>query len=32
VSEEDSIQSWLKDHAIEDVEAFVSDMAGSVGN
>jgi len=28
VSEEDSIQSWLNDNAIEDVEAFVSDMAG----
>ena len=28
MSEEGSIQSWLKDNAIEDVEAFVSDMAG----
>ena len=28
MSEEDSIQSWLTEHAIEDVEAFVSDMSG----
>jgi len=28
VSEEDQIQTWLKEHAIEDVEAFVPDMAG----
>ena len=29
MSEEDQIQSWLKEHAIEDVEAFVPDMAGA---
>ncbi len=29
VSEEDRIQTWLKDNAIEDVEAFVPDMAGA---
>ncbi len=29
VSEEDQIQTWLKDNAIEDVEAFVPDMAGA---
>jgi len=28
VSDEDQIQTWLKEHAIEDVEAFVPDMAG----
>jgi glutamine synthetase len=29
VSERDEIQSWLKKHNIEDVEAFVPDMAGA---
>jgi glutamine synthetase len=29
VSEQVQIQSWLKDHSIEDVEAFVPDMAGA---
>lgn len=29
MSEEDQIQAWLKEHAIEDVEAFVPDMAGA---
>ncbi len=29
MSEEDSIQVWLKKHGIEDVEAFVPDMAGA---
>jgi len=29
VSEQDDINSWLKDYEIEDVEAFVPDMAGS---
>jgi glutamine synthetase len=29
VSEPDEIQSWLKEHKIEDVEAFVPDMAGA---
>ncbi len=29
VSDEDQIQTWLKDNAIEDVEAFVPDMAGA---
>lgn len=29
VSEEDPIQTWLTDHGIEDVEAFVPDMAGA---
>lgn len=29
VSETDQIQTWLKDNAIEDVEAFVPDMAGA---
>ncbi len=29
MSEEDSIQAWLKEHNIEDVEAFVPDMAGA---
>ncbi|MGI9203663.1 MAG: glutamine synthetase family protein [Woeseiaceae bacterium] len=29
MSEEDKIQAWLKDNAIEDVEAFVPDMAGA---
>ncbi len=29
MSVEDSIQTWLKEHAIEDVEAFVPDMAGA---
>ena len=29
VSEEDPIQSWLKENNIEDVEAFVPDMAGA---
>ena len=28
VSDEEQIQAWLKDNAIEDVEAFVPDMAG----
>ncbi|MBT5218758.1 MAG: glutamine synthetase [Woeseia sp.] len=28
VSDEERIQSWLKDNAIKDVEAFVPDMAG----
>jgi glutamine synthetase len=29
VSEDDQIRTWLKEHAIEDVEAFVPDMAGA---
>jgi glutamine synthetase len=29
VSEPDDIESWLKEHKIEDVEAFVPDMAGT---
>jgi glutamine synthetase len=29
VSKPDDIQSWLKEHKIEDVEAFVPDMAGA---
>ena len=29
VSEQDEIQKWLKDNGIEDVEAFVPDMAGA---
>jgi glutamine synthetase len=29
VSVEDSIQTWLTEHGIEDVEAFVPDMAGA---
>jgi glutamine synthetase len=29
VSEKDPIQTWLKDRKIEDVEAFVPDMAGA---
>jgi glutamine synthetase len=29
VSEQDTIQAWLKENAIEDVEAFVPDMAGA---
>ena len=29
MSEQDQIQSWLKEHSIEDVEAFVPDMAGA---
>ena len=29
MSEQDDIQSWLKEHKIEDVEAFVPDMAGA---
>lgn len=29
LSNDDVLQSWLKEHAIEDVEAFVPDMAGS---
>jgi glutamine synthetase len=29
VSEHDQIQTWLKEHSIEDVEAFVPDMAGA---
>jgi len=29
VSDQDDIQSWLKEHKIEDVEAFVPDMAGA---
>ena len=29
MSETDQIQAWLKDNAIEDVEAFVPDMAGA---
>jgi len=27
VSEQNDIQSWLKEHNIDDVEAFVPDMA-----
>jgi len=29
VSEQDDIQAWLKEHEIDDVEAFVPDMAGA---
>jgi len=29
VSEEENIQTWLKDQQIEDIEAFVPDMAGA---
>ena len=29
MSDQDDIQSWLKEHKIEDVEAFVPDMAGA---
>lgn len=29
MSETEQIQAWLKDNAIEDVEAFVPDMAGA---
>jgi glutamine synthetase len=29
VSEQDTIQAWLKEHNIADVEAFVPDMAGA---
>lgn len=29
MSEQDSIQAWLKEHNIADVEAFVPDMAGA---
>jgi glutamine synthetase len=29
VSEQDFIQAWLKEHEIDDVEAFVPDMAGA---
>ena len=29
MSEHDQIQTWLKEHSIEDVEAFVPDMAGA---
>jgi glutamine synthetase len=29
VSEQDDIQAWLTEHNIEDVEAFVPDMAGA---
>lgn len=29
MSEDDAIKSWIKDHGIEDVEAFVPDMAGT---
>jgi len=29
VSEQDNIQAWLKEHEIDDVEAFVPDMAGA---
>lgn len=29
MSEKDPIQSWLREHSIEDVEAFVPDMAGA---
>ncbi len=29
MSEQDDIQSWLKEHKTEDVEAFVPDMAGA---
>ena len=29
MSEQDQISSWLKEHSIEDVEAFVPDMAGA---
>ena len=29
VSQDDGYQSWLKERGIEDIEAFVPDMAGS---
>lgn len=29
MSEQDDIQAWLKEHEIDDVEAFVPDMAGA---
>ena len=29
MSDDDCIQSWLKEHNIDDVEAFVPDMAGA---
>ena len=29
MSEQDNIQAWLKEHEIDDVEAFVPDMAGA---
>lgn len=29
MSEQNNIESWLKEHKIEDVEAFVPDMAGT---
>ncbi|RLA27392.1 MAG: glutamine synthetase, partial [Gammaproteobacteria bacterium] len=29
MSEQNDIQSWLKEHNIDDVEAFVPDMAGA---
>ena len=29
MSDKETIQAWLKDHAIDDVEAFVPDMAGA---
>jgi len=29
VTKENEFQSWLKKHNIEDVEAFVPDMAGA---
>jgi glutamine synthetase len=29
VSDENKIQAWLREHSIEDVEAFVPDMAGA---
>ena len=29
MSEQNQIQTWLKEHGIEDVEAFVPDMAGA---
>ena len=29
MSEQDEIQAWLTEHNIEDVEAFVPDMAGA---
>ena len=29
MSGQDNIQAWLKEHKIDDVEAFVPDMAGA---
>ena len=29
MSEQDDIQAWLTEHEIDDVEAFVPDMAGA---